>query len=252
VDFDAQVLDLVRELKVTLRQLPRQGEVASILLCGLPDRVASLASALRSRLGSTGATIRIQSEGGASAGMVQAAENFLGSKPQPLEFARPHVGFLQRRLKVFGSRPLIQRVALICGVVVILVAALFLYRHMQLSSLRGRWAEVADSAAHVQGVQDDIRTWRDWFDDDAASLDALLDVTSAFPETGSVWARSLQIDGESRITCAGFASSNQECIQVVDALRKTEGVEDLRLAQMRGESPVQFSFSFRWTGGVQR
>jgi hypothetical protein len=71
-------------------------------------------------------------------------------------------------------------------------------------------------------------------------------LTVAFPETGSVWARTLEIGEEGMVKCTGFAKSNRDCLSVFETLRETPGVEELQIMQVRGDDPVQFSLNYLW------
>ena len=67
----------------------------------------------------------------------------------------------------------------------------------------------------------------------------------AFPEGGDVWAKSIEIDENSKVTCSGFARSQGALLPVLDRLRGRPDVTEVQVQQMRGANPVQFTFTFK-------
>jgi hypothetical protein len=92
-------------------------------------------------------------------------------------------------------------------------------------------------------LQDKIRRFKPWFDDSIPSLSVARILTEAFPEEGSVWLKSLEIKDRTEVTCSGQARDNREWMAMVDRLRKTSGVLDLQVLQVRGAAPLQFTLS---------
>jgi hypothetical protein len=64
-----------------------------------------------------------------------------------------------------------------------------------------------------------------------------------------VWVKTFGIKDLSKVTFSGNARANRDLLKMLDTLRKTGGIEDVQVLQVRGGSPVQFSVSFRWNGG---
>jgi len=54
------------------------------------------------------------------------------------------------------------------------------------------------------------------------------------------------------VTCSGTARDNQVLYKTMDQLRSAKEIEDLKLDQSKGKSPVQYIFNFRWVEGGSR
>jgi hypothetical protein len=71
-------------------------------------------------------------------------------------------------------------------------------------------------------------------------------VTAAFPEDGVVSAKIIEIHDGNLISCIGTARDNPSLLATIDRLRGSEQVRDLRVDQIRGHAPLQFTFNFQW------
>jgi hypothetical protein len=49
--------------------------------------------------------------------------------------------------------------------------------------------------------------------------------------------------------CTGTARDNQSLLKTLERLRAAGGVSDLKVVQIRGKSPMQFTFDFHWGEG---
>ena len=95
-----------------------------------------------------------------------------------------------------------------------------------------------------------IREFRPWYDTSYRNLSILRRVTEAFPENGAVTAKTFEIHGLSTVSVSvtGVTRDNASLLKMVDQLRKIHDVADVKVEQIRGKSPAQFTFSFRWNG----
>ena len=84
---------------------------------------------------------------------------------------------------------------------------------------------------------------RPWYDTGYRNLGILRKVTECFPESGSVTAKSFEIQGLNTITVSGTTRDNASLLRVLEELRKRREVEGLKVDQLRGK---MFSFTFRW------
>jgi hypothetical protein len=78
-------------------------------------------------------------------------------------------------------------------------------------------------------------------------------LTRAFPEEGTVWARSLEIIRPTDsplplVSCSGKARSNEQWLAMRGRLSEIPGVEDLRFREVTAEIPLQFTVEFQWNG----
>ena len=74
-------------------------------------------------------------------------------------------------------------------------------------------------------------------------------LSEAFPEDGSVSAKSIEIRGPSRVACSGTARDPQAWLRMLDNVRGAPGISDVQVEQVRGKAPVEFSFNFKWDEG---
>jgi hypothetical protein len=99
-------------------------------------------------------------------------------------------------------------------------------------------------------VQDRIREFRPWYDESYRNLTILSRVTECFPDNGSVTARSVEIHGTTTqtVSISGTARDNASLLRTLDQLRKVKEVQAVKVEQIRGKVPAQFTFTFRWKG----
>jgi len=133
--------------------------------------------------------------------------------------------------------------------VVLIAGGILAIQQWQLMRLRSQWRAMADQVHDLENVQDRIRQFRPWFDDSIRGLTILRQVTTAFPEDGVVSAKTVEIRDVTFVTCSGTARDNQALLKTLDRLRAAGGVSDLKVDQIRGRSPMQFTFDFRWSEG---
>ena len=125
----------------------------------------------------------------------------------------------------------------------------FLFQQIQLMVYRSQWSSISAKAGELDRVQNQIRQYRPWFDDSFQSLGILRQLTTAFPEDGAVTAKSVEIHEGNLVSCSGTARDNTALLRTLSQLRAAGGVTDLKVDQIRGKSPIQFTFDFRWGKG---
>jgi hypothetical protein len=108
---------------------------------------------------------------------------------------------------------------------------------------------MAAEVNQLQDTQDRIRKFRPWFDESIRQLSILRALTLAFPEDGSVTAKTIDIRAPNVVTCSGTTRDNLSLLKVLEHLRGQPGVADVSLGQIRGKSPMQFTFNFHWNEG---
>ena len=101
----------------------------------------------------------------------------------------------------------------------------------------------------LDGMQQQIVQYRPWFDNSFRCLSILRQLTMAFPEDGAVSAKTVEIRDVNTVTCSGTARDNTALLKALSQLRAANGVTDLKVDQIRGKSPMQFTFDFRWNEG---
>ena len=114
--------------------------------------------------------------------------------------------------------------------------------------LREQWIEIKPAVTVTENLQANIRQFRSWSDTNPDNLSILLLVSDIFPRTGVVTAKNVAINDSSFVTVTGTTTDNSALLQALDSLRRTAAVSDVKLDQIRGRSPAQFTFKFTWKG----
>ena len=255
--------DLVaREARITLGQLPadQRAAVRRVRIFGPRDLAQELAREFRPRFEPLGLKVEVAesyapNEFGVHIPMQAAvAPAFslaawpLAGCPAEFEFLPPKVTALQQFVLRYSSGTL-QRAAVVAGAAALLVLGTFGVQQWQLWRLRSQWAEIAPRVRELETAQQRIRQFRPWFDESLRSLSILRQLTESFPEDGVVSAKSIEIRDPGVVTCSGTARDNQSLLRTMDRLRGASRVSDLKLDQIRGKSPMQFTFDFNWSQG---
>ncbi len=268
VEFDSEVI--ARQLRISLSQLPGSllQEGAPLRIYGPPAAVADAMEELREPLAAQGMRVeqgmRIerasgpgadsaksatgQEESHATPGAIAAAANKLLGRESEIQFQAPHTSALAKFINRVSARSTLW-LGGVAAAALLIFGFLFLYQHVKLSRLEAEWSELAPRVEEVETLQANVRAYRSWFDNSAISLTIAKKLTNAFPEDGSVWATSLSIVDRERVVCTAIAENDLAWLGVHEALRNTPGVHDVKLTQVRGSSPYQFSLSYRWAPG---
>lgn len=253
---------VAREARITLGQLPaelREG-VKRIRIFGPRELAQQLADEMELRFEPMGLVVDIVSayapdEFGVSvpaeapvSPAFSLAARWLAGNASVFEFLPPKPSPLEQLISRYATGRLRSAGAVAAGVAV-LVGGLFLFQEVQLILLRAQWSAMSAKVADLDGVQDEIRQYRPWFDTSFRSLTILRELTMAFPEDGSVTAKTLEIHSGSTVTCTGVARDNGALLRTLNQLRTADGVADVKLQQIRGKSPMQFSFDIHYRNG---
>jgi hypothetical protein len=188
-----------------------------------------------------------------SAPLSLAAQQLAGRAPL-LEFLPPKVTAWQQFASRHASRKLVWAGSA-AGAIALFVLLAFLAQHWQLKRWQSKWAGMAARVAALEGLQQEIKKYRPWYDDTYRTLSILRCLTEAFPEDSDVTAKTIEIREASggaewpTVTCAGTARSAEALQRMLDKLSVTKGVAGLRREQVRGTSSLQFSFNFQWREG---
>ena len=109
----------------------------------------------------------------------------------------------------------------------------------------------------LDAVQGRIREFRPFYDTSFRSLSIMRRVTDCFPDSGVVTAKTFELHGNSGaktaeqaaisvINISGTSRDNSALLRMQDQLRKVKEVQGLKIEQIRGKTPAQFTFTFRW------
>ena len=255
--------DLVaREARITLGQLPAElrEAVKRIRIFGPHELAQQLADEMELRFEPMGLKVEIvsayapnefgaqlPSEAPVSPAFSLAAWWLMGETPV-FEFLPPKPSALEQLVTRYASGRLRSAGAVAAGVLV-LVGGLLLFQEIQLILLRSQWSAMSARVQQLDGLQQEIRQYRPWFDDSFHSLTILRQLTMAFPEDGSVTARTVEIRSGNTVTCTGVAQDYGALLLTLNQLRTADGVTDVKLQQTRGKSPMQFSFDVHYRNG---
>ena len=151
-----------------------------------------------------------------------------------------------RRLFLHCASGKLRAAGAVAAALAMLVAGAFGVQQWQLFRLNARWTKIAATATELETVQQQIRQYRAWFDDSFTGLTILRELTLAFPEDGSVTAKTVEIRALNTISCSGTARDHAALLRTLTQLRAVAGVHDLKVDQIRGKTPLQFTFGFQY------
>jgi len=252
---------IARELRITLGQLPgevRQA-VGRLRVFGTDNLAAALLEGIQSAAQSMGMQVelvrsyspnefgrQLAADAPVSAALSLAAGSLAGRHPA-LDFLPPKVRPWDPIITRYSSKKLVPLGAA-AGAIALLVASLFLIQQWQLSRWRGQWSAIDRKVTELDGLQVQIKQFRPWFDESFRSLSILRRLTEAFPEDGVVAAKTVEIRDQTDVTCSGTARDSQALLKTLDQLRGAKEIFDVKVDQIRGKSPLQFTFNFHWGG----
>jgi hypothetical protein len=256
--------DLVaREARITLGQLPAElrEAVKRIRIFGPRELAQQLADEMELRFEPMGLKIEIISAYLPEEFGVQLPPNvpvspafslaarWLAGQAPVFEFLPPKPTALEQLINKYSSGRWRTAGAVVAAVVVI-AGGLFLFQEIQLIVLRSQWSGMSAKVAELDGLQQQIRQYQPWFDDSFRSLTILRQLTLAFSEDGAITAKTIEIRDGNTVTCTGTARDNAALLRTLNQLRTAAGVRDVKLGQIRGRSPMQFTFDVHFgTGG---
>ncbi len=256
--------DLVaREARITLGQLPAalREAVRGIRVFGPRDLAQQLADEIELRLESMGLKAEPVTRYGANEFGVELPPNtavspafslaaaYLAGQPAAFQLLPPRVTAWQQMSARYASGKL--RTALTAaGAAALVIGGVFFFQQCQLWSLEAQWKKMAATVTQLEDINKQINQYRPWFDETVKGLTLLRCLTQAFPEDGSVTAKTVEIRDLNTVTCTGTARNYQVLLQTVQRLRANPQVREANLGPTRGQTPaLQFSFSFVWSEG---
>jgi len=255
---------IARETRITLGQLPAEFReaVRRIRIFGPRDLAQDLADGLRRRFEPQGFKVEVVLGYAADEFGVQLpvdaavsaafslVANPLAGRGTLFEFLPPKISAWQKFSTQYASGKL-RTAGLAAAVLLLLVFGAFLYQQILLMRLRAEWKQMETGVTELNTTQQQILQYRPWYDETVRGLTILQELTTAFPEDGVVTVKTLEIRDLNTITCTGTARDNSSLQKTLDRLRKQAGVTGVSLGQIRGKSPMQFTFNFQWSEGGQ-
>jgi hypothetical protein len=253
---------IAREVRITLGQLPAEvrENVRQLRVFGAGPLAAQLTGELRPAASAMGLNlVQVTAYGVGELGVqlpaqtpVSAALSFavrhLAGRPAELEFLPPKVSAWKQLANRYSSAKLVWSGAT-AGVALLVVAGMFLVQQYQLSSLDSKWGDMKRQVGELEDLRTQLRRFRPWFDSSLVSMAILRRLTEAFPEDGSVAAKTVEIRNLSNIACAGTARDMNALLKVQDQLKKVKEFSEVKLDTIRGKSPLQFTLNLKWGSG---
>ncbi len=243
---------LARELRITFEQIPGslRGEIRRLAICGDPRLAGQLAGGLGDWARELGLAVEVAAadrKPAAEEELERLGEQYLQAVAPKLEFMPPHPSRWALLMARYNSRRL-ATVGMGAAAAVLVAAAAFGWQEYRLWSLRSEWRGMSAQVAELEQVQARIREFRPWYDTSFRNLSIMKKVVDCFPETGVVSAKSLEIHSPATVSVSGSARDNTSLLRTLDQLRQTKQVQGLKIEQIRGKTPAQFTFTFRWSG----
>jgi hypothetical protein len=133
------------------------------------------------------------------------------------------------------------------GSVALLAGGAFLFQQWQLNDLNSQWAGMRGKVKDLQQVRLQTHQFSPWYDDGIRGMAILSQITLAFPEEASVSAKTIEIRDLNAVSCSGVAKDSQSLLRTIERLSTAPGVSEFHRATIRGRSPINFTFDFRWS-----
>jgi hypothetical protein len=243
--FDAAAFS--REVRITLGRLPEaiRQQVNEARFTGVRDTAEALCLKTREHLRRMGVEPASIERGADPAGAAfEAASRLLRGQPVTFDFVVPQPNRWEALARRFEGRRNRSIAAAVAALVVLPIVG-FIVRGQIESSLEDEWNGMSRSVAELEVLQQKVRQFRAWSDALPLTVGALEGLVSAFPEQGDVWAKNIQVGENGKVTCTGFARSQAALLGLLDRLRARPGVSEIKVQQMRGENPVEFSLIYK-------
>jgi hypothetical protein len=180
----------------------------------------------------------------------EVAAGWLEPRGPRIEFLPPRRSRWEAMIARYNSRRL-AATGVAAGGAIALTLGIFGWQEIRLWSLRSEWAAMRAQVADLKAVQDEIRTYRPWYDRSWPDLRILARVTQCFPENGSLTAKSFdvhQTTAATTVSISGTARDGQALLRTQEKLRKAGEIQGLKVESISGKMPAQFTLTFRWVG----
>jgi hypothetical protein len=249
---------VAREARITLGQLPAElrAAVRHIRIFGPNDLARQLADEMELGFEPMGLSVEeitayrpnefgveVPPDAPVSTAFSLAAR-CLAEQPRVFEFLPPRPTVVEQFVAKYSSGKM-RTAGLVAAAIVAIVGGLFLIQEIELILLRSQWHAMSAKVADLQTLQGKIQRYQPWYDTSFRALTILRQLSLAFPEDGVVTAKSIEIHNGNTVTCSGTASDNGALLRTLSQLRATDGVSSVTVEQIRGASPMQFTFDFQ-------
>lgn len=250
---------IAREARITLGQLPVElrAAIKHIRVFGPRELARQLADEMELAFEPMGLDVEVvqawqSNEFGVEvppdapvSGAFGLAARRLAGRGPVFEFLPPRPTMLEQFAARYSTGKF-RTAGMAAAVVVAIVLGLFLFQEIELMRLRSQWKAMSATVADLSALQDKVQRYRPWYDDTYRALSILRQLTLAFPQDGVVTAKAIEIHNGNQVTCTGIASDSSALLRTLSQLRATDGISGVTVEQIRGKSPMQFTFDFQW------
>jgi len=254
---------IAREIRITLGQLP--GTLAEgpgkIRIIGQGEMTRQFVQEISPRLTAMGLTVEVSEKTSnanfdktllpdlAASPVVALAANWVRGTDTTPEFLPPKVQPWQQWMsKGLSTRKLIWVGEAAAGVAACVVIA-FGAQQWQLHHLRDQWAKLSPKVAELTEMQDQIKQFRDYYDQAARDVSVWAKLAAILPRDNSVSLKSFEVRDQGLVTCSGVARDNDAFVKVFGKLSDDTNEIASVHPETRGQKPMQFTLSFQWQGG---
>ncbi|MDC0065794.1 hypothetical protein OAK15_04980, partial [Verrucomicrobia bacterium] len=209
--MDAATLE--RELRITLGQFaqPSQRQLSTLLEARLPGVSSAQRVPISEHQSFVGLNVIKGDE--ASDLFVPIASSFFLNGASPLEFLPSRTSRFGKMYGQFNSR---RNLWVGSMTVVALMAIVFLNQISRLDRLQKDWDGIKENVATVETVVGNIGEFRPWFDSSVPSLTTARAITRAFPKTGEIWLKQLNIRDDSKIMANGSSRDQNSLLATLE------------------------------------
>lgn len=166
------------------------------------------------------------------------------------EFLPPRVSRLKAITNSASSRGALWLSAAVILLLLVGVGAL-IQQHIKLFALEKEYALIEPTAVKVEGLQSKVKQFRPWFDDAPVTLVAVQELAKAFPESGGVWAKTLEIKDQKNVSFTAYARTKRDLDSMRADLNGMPGMTNVQFKGSSGVSPIQFRMQYELLSGVR-
>jgi hypothetical protein len=250
---------VAREARITLGQLPEElrTTVRQIRIFGPNELARQLADEMELAFEPMGLNVEVVKSyrpdefgleippDAAVSGAFSLAARYLAGLPRVFEFLPPRPTVLEQFVSKYSTGKF-RTAGMAAAAIVAIVGGLFLFQQIELIHLRSQWSAMSSKVTDLTALQDKIQRYQPWYDSSFRTLAILRQLTLAFPQDGAVTAKAIEIRSGNMVTCSGTATDSASLLRTLSQLRATDGVSSVTVEQIRGKSPMQFTFDFQW------
>jgi hypothetical protein len=255
---------IAREIRITLGQLP--GDLAEgpgkIRIFGQGDMTRQFVTDISPRLAAMGLKTEVverastanfdkplPSEIATSPAVALAVAWVRGPNANP-DFLPPRVQPWQQMFSSGMSKRRLVWAAEAAAAIVFCIAVAFAWQQWQINTLTAKWKAMEPRVTALSADQDQIKKFRAYYDQSFRDLRILKRITEAFPDDGSVSAKTIDVREVANVTCAGVARDNDSFVRVFGKLSDaTNDISHLH-PEVHGQKPMQFSLTFQFGGEI--